>query len=82
MYENMYALQTTPIMAANRMNPDQTGSILFSIWATKNIRQAGKAAQWLSGRVLDSRPRGRLFKSHRHHCIHTVVLEQDTFILA
>ena len=25
-------------------------------------------AQWLSGRVLDSRPRGRGFKSHRHHC--------------
>ena len=37
-------------------------------------------AQWLSGRVLDSRPRGRGFESHRRHCV--VVLEQDTFILA
>ena len=37
-------------------------------------------AQWLSGRVLDSRPKGRGFEPHRHHCI--VVLEQDTFILA
>ena len=37
-------------------------------------------AQWFSGRVLDSRPRGRGFEPHRHHCI--VVLEQDTFILA
>ena len=37
-------------------------------------------AQWLSGRVLDSRPRGRGFKPHRRHCV--VVLEQDTFILA
>ena len=37
-------------------------------------------AQWLSGRVLDSRPRGRGFKPHRCHCV--VVLEQDTFILA
>ena len=33
-----------------------------------------------SGRVLDSRPKGRVFEPHRRHCI--VVLEQDTFILA
>ena len=39
-----------------------------------------KGAQWLSGRVLDSRPKGRGFEPHRRHCI--VVLEQDTFILA
>ena len=37
-------------------------------------------AQWLSGRVIDSRPRGPGFKRHRRHCV--VVLEQDTFILA
>ena len=37
-------------------------------------------AQWLSGRVLYSRPRGRGFESHRRHCV--VVLEQDTFIQA
>ena len=37
-------------------------------------------AQWLSGRVLDSRPRGRGFEPHRRHYV--VVLEQDTFILA
>ena len=37
-------------------------------------------AQWLSGRVLDSRLRGRGFEPHRRHCV--VVLEQDTFILA
>ena len=37
-------------------------------------------AQWLSGRVLDLRPRGRGLKPHRCHCV--VVLEQDTFILA
>ena len=36
--------------------------------------------QWLSGRVLDSRPKGRGFEPHRHHCV--VVLEQGTFILA
>ena len=37
-------------------------------------------AQWLSGRVLDSRPKGHGFEPHRRHCV--VVLEQDTFILA
>ena len=37
-------------------------------------------AQWLSGRVLDSRPKGRGFEPHLRHCV--VVLEQDTFILA
>ena len=31
-------------------------------------------AQWLSDRVLDSRPRGRVFEPHRCHCV--VVLEQ------
>ena len=36
--------------------------------------------QWLSGRVLDSRPRGCGFEPHKRHCV--VVLEQDTFILA
>ena len=37
-------------------------------------------AQWLSGRVLDSRPKGRGFQRHRRHCV--VVLEQDALILA
>ena len=45
-----------------------------------NSEDPDVGAQWLSGRVLDSRPKGRGFKSHRHHC--DVVLEQDTFILA
>ena len=30
-------------------------------------------AQWLSGRVVDSRPRGRVFEPQGHHCV--VVLE-------
>ena len=37
-------------------------------------------AQWLTGRVLDLRPRGCGFEPHRRHCL--VVLEQDTFFLA
>ena len=44
------------------------------------FRTPGFHVHWLSGRVLDSRPRGRGFKPHRRHCV--VVLEQDTFILA
>ena len=39
-----------------------------------------KEAQWLSGRVLDSRQKGHGFEPHQRHCV--VVLEQDTFILA
>ena len=26
-------------------------------------------AQWFSGRVLDSRPKGRGFKPHQRHCV-------------
>ena len=28
-----------------------------------------EGAQWLSGRVLDSRPRGCGFEPHRRHCV-------------
>ena len=28
-----------------------------------------RGAQWLNGRVLDLRPRGRGFEPHRHHCV-------------
>ena len=34
-------------------------------------------AQWLSGRVLESRPRGRGFEPQWRYCV--VVLEQNTF---
>ena len=34
-------------------------------------------AQWPSGRVLDSRPRGRRFEPHRRHWV--VVLKQDIY---
>ena len=39
-----------------------------------------QGTQWLSGRELDSRLRGRGLEPHQRHCV--VVLEQDTFILA
>ena len=28
-----------------------------------------EGAQWLSGRALDSRPKGRGFEPHRRHCV-------------
>ena len=44
------------------------------------VQQFFEGAQWLSGRELDSRAKGRGFEPHRRHCV--VVFEQDTFILA
>ena len=40
------------------------------------IIHLSERAQWHSGRVLDSRPRGHGFEPHRRYCV--VVLEQDT----
>ena len=53
-------------------------NLKFSQSSLKFMKLRG--AQWLSGRVLDSRQRGRGFEPHKHHCV--VVLEHDTFILA
>ena len=54
--------------------------IIIIIIITISTTTIKKGAQWLCGRVLDSRPRGRRFEPHRRQC--GVVLEQDTFILA
>ena len=54
-------------------------SYMFESLAT-DLQAHLQGAQWLSGRVLDSRPKGSGFEPHRRHCV--VVLEQDTFILA
>ena len=50
-----------------------------SIYVKKDMKLL-EGAQWLSGRVLDSRPKPRGLEPHGRHCV--VVLEQDTFILA
>ena len=50
--------------------------------ALKTLLRQFMGAQWLSGRVLDSRPRGHGFESLSGWCHCVVVLEQDTFILA
>ena len=57
--------------------------MLLCTWLSTNrdlFKYSTMGAQWLSGRALDSRPKGRGFEPHLRHCV--VVLEQDTFILA
>ena len=55
-------------------------NIIVSTAILHHICMQYSFAQWLSGRVLDLRPRGRRFEPHRRHCV--VILEQDTIILA
>ena len=62
------------------VDSDRPCSLLLSLEPPNGVQSVPKGAQWLSGRVLDSRPRGCGFEPHRCLCI--VVLEQDTFILA
>ena len=65
----------------SHLNLTLAANILQFLLTLKYLSQPNiKGAQWLSGRVLDSRLMGRGFEPHRRHCI--VVLEQDTFILA
>ena len=60
--------------------PLKTGFTVCEYENQKDFLISQEGAQWLSGRVLDSRPRGRGFEPGRRHCV--VVIEQDTFILA
>ena len=59
---------------------DRNGGIAKVIKQHLPSNHMSEGAQWLSGRVLDSKLRGRGFEPHRRHCV--VVLEQGTFILA
>ena len=49
-------------------------------YCTEKSLDIVEGVQWLSGKVLESIPRGHGFEPHRRHCV--VVLERDTFILA
>ena len=62
----MYLMYVDPEEGYGGMDPLHTQT---------NIHTCAEA-QWLSGRVLDSRPRGSGLEPH---CV--VVLEQDIFIL-
>ena len=43
---------------------------LLKIYGNRYKSQKGsQGAQWLRGRVLDSRLRGRIFEPHRRHCV-------------
>ena len=39
------------------------------LWKETHCLSQSVGAQWLSGRVLDSRPKGRGFEPHRRHCV-------------
>ena len=60
--------------------PDDSDTYLHRVSIGQDKLQFCVGAQWLSGRVLDSRPKGHGSEPHRRHCV--VVLEQDSFILA
>ena len=47
---------------------NEKNAIFFVETRTLNSATFG-GAQWLSGRVLDSRPKGRGFEPHRRHCV-------------
>ena len=51
----------------NRQN--KSGKKLSVEQIKRSIIPPDVGAQWLSGRVLDSRPRGRGFEPHRRHCV-------------
>ena len=53
-------------MARNQTWPVFCGYVQTSC-NTKVNHKRYEGAQWLSGRVLDSRPRGRGFEPHRRH---------------
>ena len=59
---------------------DHQDFICFSSYGDDLFQKYFKGAQWLSGRVLDSRPRGRGIEPHWRHCF--VALGQDIFFLA
>ena len=52
------------------MSDGDTVTLLCEKNVAMSLRNAhDERAQWLSGKVLDSRPRGRGFEPHQRHCI-------------
>ena len=67
-FESENEIKFYNLEARYEQKPPINANVDVSSWA-KSL----KGAQWLSGRVLDSRPKGRGFEPHRRHCV--VVLE-------
>ena len=70
-----YPLKKTQDIATTSLVPDssfyaqlleKTGEVLSQHPPSSSVHEG---AQWLSGRVLDSRPRGCGLEPHRRHCI-------------
>ena len=57
--------EMTYILSAVLQHRDQ--SSLYNM--PSHLTTGRKGAKWLSGRVLDSRPRGRRLEPHRRHCV-------------
>ena len=50
----------------NNLSKATSSQMVAKLERTDNKYSEG--AQWLSGRVLDSRPKGRRLEPHRRHC--------------
>ena len=48
---------------------DYNSSVIWSYIYCNRFNDGIQGGQWLSGRVLDSRPRGRGLEPHRRHCV-------------
>ena len=59
--QNLYCSHT------QRLDGDKGSDQNLDLTAHSCNKYQNQGAQWLSGRVLDSRPRGRGFEPHRHH---------------
>ena len=56
------------LLSASRNIIDKTGTC-DAVGNVSDSKYVSKGAQWFSGRVLGSRPRGRGFEPHRRHCV-------------
>ena len=80
-FEKTILFENGMVFTSSHLHLSAMQSILYIyIYIYIYIACSRKGAQCLSGKVIDSRPRGCGFEPHRRHCV--VVLEQDTFILA
>ena len=48
-----------------RNNPENFHPCVFTLYRFNNYM----GVQWLSGRVIDTRPKGCGFQPHQHHCV-------------